>query len=408
MRRLYAALLAAALVAVVGCSPDDAPAPATNAPSSSSTPSSATSSSATSGDSVSPAWQARVRVRPDWWGEGAPWVWRYSDDIVVVGPRGLVALDRETGAQVWRLPLGARVCGATRSPSEVGLVALVLGRCEAGAAARRSTVTVVDLESASVVWERPFVGSPRLDVGGEVLVATSGCSARRLDLITGEPLGRIDASCSERVLVGHGTVLVSTPASDRASQHRWRAVDVASGSVVADLTGPATMAEPRRILTGDPLVVLADSADDERADLVRVDADELRVLTTLPSASVAGFFAWSGDSLVLADQALPGATEFSVEDGSSLGGFPGVPAARWVPFDLYGDAILGFETGGRLSLRSLHDGSATMLGGVGESAAKVDLEVAGRQAVVIDDILLVPGPAHASVLAYRLTVPEDD
>ena len=86
-------------------------------------------------------------------------------------------------------------------------------------------------------------------------------------------------------------------------------------------------------------------ADGKRVELVRLDADELRVLTRISAASETGFFAWSGDSLVLADQALPGATEFSVEDGSSLGGFPGVPAARWIPFDLYGDGVLGFEAG---------------------------------------------------------------
>lgn len=404
MRRLGAATLAAVVVTAVGCSPDDAPAPATASPSSSaSTPSSPGPTA-----SVVPAWQAGdVRVRPDWLGRDAPWVWKYSDDIVVVGPRGLVALDRETGAEVWRLPLGGRVCGATRTPSELGLVALAVGRCDADGA-RRTTVTVVDLESASVVWERPFVGVPRLDVGGEVLLATGGCGARRLDLSTGRTLSRVDVSCSERVLVGHGVVMVSTT----QAPYEWRAVDVESGLTLAEVKPPATTSDPRRILTADPLTVLARSTRDD-LQLVRVDSEELRVLDVVSSVAAGAFFAWSGDSLVIADQALPGATELSADDGSSLGGFPGVAAKRWIPFDLYGDGVLGFEGDpkglgsgrGRLTLRSLRDGSVTELG---EFAGDTNLEVAAPAAVVLDDILLMRGQGNSKVRAYRLTVPEGD
>lgn len=150
------------------------------------------------------------------------------------------------------------------------------------------------------------------------------------------------------------------------------------------------------------MTALALPAVGNRVELVRFDADELRVLTRLTAASVTGFFAWSGDSLVIADQALPGATEFSVEDGSSLGGFPGVPTARWIPFDLYGDGVLGFEDGGRLTLRSLHDGSSTALGRV----ADADLATSGRMAIVIDDTLLIPGEDRASVSAHRVTIPD--
>ena len=95
--RLHAVLLAAVLVTAAGCS-DDAPArPPAPAPSA--------SSSTTPTASVVEAWQAAdVPVRPDWVGRNAPWVWEYSDDVVVIGPRGLVALDRETGTEVWRVP----------------------------------------------------------------------------------------------------------------------------------------------------------------------------------------------------------------------------------------------------------------------------------------------------------------
>lgn len=386
--RLHALLLAAVLVTAVGCSADESPRPPTPTPS---------ASSATPTASVVEAWQAAdVQVRPNWVGRDAPWLWEYSDDIVVIGPRELVALDRETGAEVWRVPFGRRVCGATRTPSALGLVAVTVGRCSADTAARRTTVKVVDLESASVVWQRPVLGSPLLDIGGDVLVASAGCGARRFALSTGDALGRIDAGCSDRVVIGQGMVVVSS-----AEPHRWRAIDVASGSVVADLERPAAMPVPQRILTRSPLTALARPAVGKRFELVRFDADELRVLSKLSAASVTGFFAWSGDSLVLADQDLPGATEFSVDDGSSLGGFPGVPTARWIPFDLYGDGVLGFEEGGRLTLRSLRDGSVTTLGRIGDT----DLDTSGRMAVVIEGTLLVPGKANAQVLAYTVTVP---
>ena len=74
MSRSYAALLVAALVAVVGCSPDVTPAPTTPSPTASSTRSSAGPTA-----SVLTAWQASdVRVRPDWVGADAPWVWELS------------------------------------------------------------------------------------------------------------------------------------------------------------------------------------------------------------------------------------------------------------------------------------------------------------------------------------------
>src|SRR5687768_2383973 len=190
MSRSYAALLAVALVAVVGCTPDAKPAPEETSPSQ-------TPPSAEPAASVLTAWQASdVRVRPDWVGGDAPWVWEYSDDVVVIAPQELVALDRQTGAEVWRLPLGGPVCGATPSPSKVGLVAVTVGRCQPAtratrggrrfatggpATARRTVVKAVDLESASVVWELPVAGAPLLDIGGEVLIVVAGCDTRRIE-----------------------------------------------------------------------------------------------------------------------------------------------------------------------------------------------------------------------------------
>ncbi|UUZ61577.1 hypothetical protein LP418_04145 [Nocardioides sp. B-3] len=120
MRRSYAALLAAVLVTAVGCTADEGP--AAEAPV-------AESSSPSPTPAVGDARSAAVKVRPDWVSRDAPWLWEYSDDVVVVGPRSLVALDRETGAEVWRLPLGGPVCAATPVPSEIGLVAVSVGRC---------------------------------------------------------------------------------------------------------------------------------------------------------------------------------------------------------------------------------------------------------------------------------------
>jgi len=419
MSRSYAALLAAALVAVVGCSPDVPPAPATPSPTSSSaSASSSAPSSARPTASLLTAWQASdVHVRPDWVGADVPWVWKYSDDVVVIAPRELVALDRETGAEVWRLPLGGPVCGATPSPSEVGLVAVTVGRCRpatgAPATARRTVVKGVDLESASVVWERPVAGAPPLDIGGEVLIAVAGCDTRRIVLSTGSPLGGLGIGCTDRVLAGDGVAVVS--ADD--APHEWRVIDVASGSTVAEVTGPATMSEPRRILTADPLTVLAGSTLQDHLDLVRVDDSAVRVLGAVPSVALGVFASATDDSVVLASPALPGATELSLDDGSVQGEFAVVGAADWIPFAHLGDGVLGFEgtqdgleSGhGRLTLRSLDDGSVTEVGELGGAGfrGETNLATAAPKAVVIGDILLMPGHANVRVLAYRLSLPED-
>lgn len=423
MSRSYAALLAAALVAVVGCSPDAEPAPA---PPSSTEPSAQSSAAPTA--SVLTAWQATdVHVRPDWVGADAPWVWEYSDDVVVIAPRGLVALDRETGTEVWRLPLGGRVCGATPTPSEVGLVAVTVGRCGpatrptrgvgrvatgAPPTARRTVVKGVDLESASVVWERPVAGAPPLDIGGEVLIAVAGCDTRLIDLSTGSPLGGLGVGCTDRVLAGDGVALVS--AAD--APHEWRVVDVASGSTVASVRGPVTMTDPRRILMADPLTVLAGSTLHDHLDLVRVDDSAVRVLGAVPSVALGVFASGAGDSLMFAGASWPGATEFSLEDGAVLGEFPAVGTAEWIPFAHLGNGVLGFEgttaglkSGhGRLTLRSLEDGAVTEVGELGGAGfrGETDLAVAAPKAAVIGDILLMPGHANVRVLAYRLTLPE--
>ena len=424
MSRSYAALLAGALVAVVGCTPDaSSPAPATPSSAQSSTPSSAGPTA-----SLFTAWQATdVHVRPDWVGADAPWVWEYSDDVVVVAPRGLVALDRATGAEVWRLPLGGPVCGATPQPSEVGLVAVTVGRCrpatrptgvgpDASAGpvtARRTTVKAVDLESASVVWERAVDGAPQLDIGGETLLVVDGCGTRRIDLSTGSPLGGLGIGCTDRVLAGDGVALIS--ADD--APHEWRVIDVETGSTIASASGPAAMSDPRRILTADPLIVLVGSSVHGHLDLVRVDDSDVRVLGAVPSIALGAFASATDESVVLASQAWPGATEFSLDDGSVVGGFAGVRPTQWIPFARVQDGVLGFEgtadalkSGhGRLTLRSLDGGSVTEVGELGGAGfrGETNLAEAAPKAVVIGDILLMPGRGNARVLAYRLALPED-
>ena len=96
----------------------------------------------------------------------------YSVDVVVIAPRGLVALDRETRVEVCRrgLPLDRSRVRRRALGLEVGLVAVLVGRCQAATQPtrdgvrdrrrgtgnpRRTVVTAVDLESASVVWEDP-------------------------------------------------------------------------------------------------------------------------------------------------------------------------------------------------------------------------------------------------------------
>ncbi|UUZ60149.1 hypothetical protein [Nocardioides sp. B-3] len=221
------------------------------------------------------------------------------------------------------------------------------------------------------MWERPFVGAPLLDVGGEVLLATAGCGAGRIDLSTGRTISTLDVACSDRLLVGHGVAVVSS-----SKPRVWRAVDVASGSTVSEVTPPASLSDPRRILTTDPLTVLAGVTRDNHLQLVRLESDELRVLDDVSDVAAGASFFETDESLVLADPARPGATRFSLEDGSSLGGFPGVGAEQWIPIAHLGDGVLGFEGDeeglnagrGLLTLRSLRDGSVTELGELGDGA----------------------------------------
>ncbi|PUA79448.1 PQQ-binding-like beta-propeller repeat protein [Nocardioides currus] len=406
MRRSYAATLACVLVAITGCTSEDEP-PAGPAPSVSATTPTA---------SVSKAWVADVPVRPDSIGRGAPWIWEYSDDVVVVGPRGLVALDRASGEQLWQLPLGGQVCGATPEPTELGLVAVSVGRCRpaAGGAptARRTTIKAVDLESASVVWERPFAGAPQLESKGDALVAADGCSTRRIDLSSGRPRGGLGIACRDHVLMGGGVVVV---ARDGAPP-RWRAVDVGSGSTLAEVTAPASVSLPRRVLDADPLTVLAGDTERRRLDVVRVGDSDARVLTRVDATALDALVSTTSDTVVLAGPTSPKAVELSLDDGARLKEFAASAPERWVPITRVGGRVLGFEGTadglaagkGILTLRSLEDGTATAIGdfGAGSFAGDTDLAVAAPRAVVIDSMLLMPGPADAGVLAYRLSIPD--
>ena len=113
---------------------------------------------------------------------------------------------------------------------------------------------------------------------------------------------------------------------------------------------------------------------------------------------------------------MAGATRLSLDDGSAVASFPGVGAAQWIPFALYGDGVLGFEgtpkglrSGhGRLTLRSLGQDEVTEVGELGGEnfRGETNLATAAPKAVVIDDILLMPGHGNNRVLAYRLSVPD--
>jgi hypothetical protein len=264
-----------------------------------------------------------------------------------------------------------------------------------------------------VVWERPVAGAPQLDIGGEVLLVIDGCGTRRIDLTTGSPLGGLGIGCSDRVLAGDGVALVS--AED--APHEWRVVDVASGSTVAEGTGPPTMAAPRRVLKADPLTVLAGSTRDDHLDLLWVNDSAVRVLQAVPWVALGAFASVAGDSLVFAGTSWRGATEFSLDDGSVLGEFSGVGAAEWIPFARRGDGVLGFEgtrdglqSGhGRLTLRSLDDGAVTQVGELGGAGfrGETNLALAAPKAVVIGDVLLMPGHENVRVLAYRLSLPKE-
>ncbi|MEO5662026.1 MAG: hypothetical protein ABIR39_01975 [Nocardioides sp.] len=404
MRRSYAAVLAAVIVTAAGCTADEKPAPATPV---------AESSTATPAASVSTAWRAPVKVR-----QGVPWLWEYSDDVVVAGPRGLVALDRESGAEVWRLPLGGPVCGTTRSPSEIGLVAVVVGRCApTGGAptARRTTVKGIDLESASVVWERPFIGAPSLDVGGEVLLATMECGARRIDLTTGAALGRIDAACSDSVLAGQGVVIVRTPgdAGDLRDPVGWRVVDIATGETRMAPTAPGRITAPTRVVSADPLTVLAGSARQNHPSLVRIDDQGVRLLAPLSIDSEEAFTAVDGDRLVMAAQDWTGVTVFNLEDGAIVRHVRYRDADEWIPIAIRDGALLGIDGDpeglssghGRLTTTNLDDNAVDI---VGDLDGGNDYAVAGPKGVVFGDILLMPTRGNNGVVAHRLTLPSDE
>lgn len=424
MRRSYAAVLAAVLVAAVGCSADEKPAPETPV---------AESSTATPTAAVGTGWGAPVKVRPDWVGRDAPWLWEYSDDVVVVGPRSLVALDRETGTEVWRLPLGGPVCGATRSPSEIGLVAVSVGRCGPAleptrggvgfptggpATARRTTIKGVDLESASVVWERPFIGAPALDVGGEVLLATTGCGARRIDLTTGATLGRLDVGCKDSVLADHGLVVVRSPGEvgDLRDPVGWRVIDIATGETRRAPTGPGEIAAPLRILTADPLTVMSRSATRNHPVLVRIDDEGVRELAPVLNSAEGAFAAIEGDRLVLATEDWAGATVFALDDGAIVRHIRYRDADAWIPIEVLEAGLLGLDGDleglnsghGRLTMTNLDDNTVSVVGELGGDTVIGDTNyaVAAPKAVVIGDLLLMPGHGNGGVLAYRLTLPE--
>lgn len=409
MRRSYAAVLAAALVMAVGCTADEKSVPETPV---------AESSTATPTAAVSTGWGAPVDVRPDSVGRGAPWLWEYSDDVVVIGPRSLVALDRETGTEVWRLKLRGRVCGATRSPSEVGLVAVVVGRCAlTGGAptARRTTVKGIDLESASVVWERPFIGAPLLDVGGEVLLATTGCGARRIDLTTGRALGRIDVDCSDTVLAGQGVVVVRSPGEvgDLRDPVGWRIIDIETGDTRLAPTGPGGITAPTRIVAADPLTVVAGSARRSYPSLVRIDDQGVRALTPVSVNAEHAFATVHDDRLVMAAQDWTGVTVFNLEDGAIVRHVRYRDADAWIPIAVLEAGLLGLDGDleglrsghGRLTTTNLDDNAVSV---VGELGGDTNYTVAAPKAVVIGDILLMPTHGNHSVVAHRLTLPDAD
>lgn len=415
-----AVVLMAVLLATSACTGDAEPTP---------DPAPSPSAEGSSGPvaSVSKAWVADIDVRPDWVGRGAAWAWSYSDDVVVVGKSSLVSLDSESGQVLWRVPLGGRVCAVTPTPSKLGLVAVTVGRCRAAtdptrggsrvasgaaAVARRTTIKAVDLESASILWERPSPGAPALATGEETLLVVDGCRTRRISMTDGLALGRIAARCTDRIVTGQGVAIVTPDDAPR----RWRVVDIDSGETTTEVTAPIKVSEPQRILGADPLLVIAADAIAANDDLVRVEDDEVARIAEVPIDSEVGFARLGEETVVLTTDSPSGALRFSLEDGAESGATTDIGAQQWIPVTLVGDAVLGFEGAasdldagqGALTLRSLTGAETVEVGefGAGSFNADTNLAVAGPQAVVVGDLLLMPGHGNGGVLAYRVDLPE--
>ncbi len=381
-----------------------------------------------------------MALRPDWVGRSAPWVWEHGDDVVVLAPQGLAALDRETGAESWNLSLGGEVCGAAESPSKAGLVAVIVGECDPEYYATRggevcctgqpdieglTTVKVVDLASASLVWEQDFTNAPVLDIGGEVLLSVDGCEVRRWDLASGTPLGDIGAGCEDSVLVGQGYAVVTTKSLDGADGPEgtsdWRVVDVATGSDLFATTAPSDVAK-LRILSTDPVTVLASSA--YSGDLFLVDGDGAHLLAENEPGPGDGSFAAVADDTLLFRHGVYGDEDVTqalaqvpLYDGSPIRDLTYTAAEGWIPVGVAEDSVVmvdgsldldGLSAGhGRVTALALSDGEVTVLGDVGGDnfIGDTNYQVAAPKAVMIGDLLLMPGHGNRGVLAYQLSLP---
>lgn len=429
MRRVARALVTIALLLATACIADDDRSGSSGEPKpEASTP------------SVSLVWSASESMRPDWVGRSAPWAWEHGDDVVVLAPQALVALDLKTGAESWNLPLGGEICGAAKSPSPAGLVAVIVGECEpeeyatrAGgmcctgqpAIARHTTVKVVDLASASVVWEREFARSPVLDIGGEVLLTMEECQVRRWDLASGTELGDIGTGCEDAVLVGQGVAIVTSPGFEGnygpETTVDWRVVEVATGSDLAATTSPGDIV-PLRVLSTDPVTVLAFST--LLGDLFRMDGDGVRLLMKdEPGPADGSFAALVDDTLIFrhsvyGDKDVTSAlAEVPLHDGSPVRDLPYTAAEGWIPVGVVDGSVVvvdgsleldGLSAGhARVTSVALADGEVTVLGDVGGETliGDTNYQVAAPMAVMIGDLLLMPGHGNQGVLAYRLTLP---
>ncbi len=425
MRRASSSLVTIALLLATSCTADDGQ--------------SVAEPEATT-PSVSRAWSSAQALRPDWVGRSTPWAWEHDDLVVVVAPQGLVALDLETGTESWRLALGGEICGAATSPSPAGLVAVIVGECQpeeyatrAGAVcctgqptiASHTTVKVIDLASESVVWERDFARPPVLDIGGEVLLTMEGCQVRRWELASGTELGDIGTSCEDAVLVGQGVAIVTSPGFTGnygpETTVDWRVVDVATGSDLAATTSPRDIV-PLRVLSTEPVTVLAFST--LLGDLFRMDGDGVSLLMKDEPGPADGSFSALVDDTLIFRHSVYGGKEFTsalaevpLYDGSAVRDLPYTEADGWIPVGVVDNSVVvvdgsleldGLSAGhGRVTALALSDGEVTVLGDVGGETfiGDTNYQAAAPMAVMIGDLLLMPGHGNQGVFAYQLTLP---
>lgn len=191
--RLAAVLTFAVLAA--GCSGDDTE------------PKGATSGKASSGNGANSselveAWQ----VSHDWYEDepasNSSWslTWQTDDTLVFGGSdaRGLsrlVAVERATGKEQWRLQLPETACGLSRQVNADGVAGLLIRKIEGDNRGGCLIAAALDVSSGKLLWTKPVPPSPTgwaenmdVTVSEKTLSAAGLCGAFRYRLDNGRPL----------------------------------------------------------------------------------------------------------------------------------------------------------------------------------------------------------------------------